>query len=216
MHSPAPPRPTPHRKAGRSHLANALLTAALLWAGAAQADESLWRLLKNGGQVVLIRHAQTEPGVGDPPGFALGDCATQRNLSDAGRAQAQRLGAAFRERGVAIAGVLSSPWCRCIETAQIAFGGARTHAGLGNLFEHAQNREAQIAAFRALIAKAPKQGNLVLVTHGSTTLAFTGLSPAPAEIVIVTPGRRGEFRVAGRIALAEAQPLPSTPTRSPS
>ena len=195
-----PPRLGPPRRA----VCRTLLAAVLLWAFAAQADDATWALLKQGGQVVLVRHALTDPGVGDPPGFALGDCKTQRNLSDTGRQEAQRLGAAFRARSIPVARVLSSPWCRCIETAKIAFGAADTNAALGNLFEHPQNREQQTMAFRTLIAKAPKQGNLVLVTHGSTTLAFTGVSPATAEMVVVTPLANGQFKVAGRIAVAEA------------
>ena len=191
-----------------------LLAAAQLWVVPATADETMWALLKKGGQVVLIRHALTEPGVGDPPGFVLGDCTTQRNLSDAGRQEAQRLGEAIRAQGVPVARVLSSPWCRCIETAKIAFGGAETDAMLGNLFEHVQNRERQIAAFRDRVAKAPKQGNLFLVTHGSTTLAFTGVSPATAEMVIVTPGANGQFRVAGRMTVADAAAQPTTPPGS--
>lgn len=183
----------------------ALIAAACLWATPARADEATWALLKTGGQVVLIRHAMTDPGVGDPPGFALDDCNTQRNLSDIGRDEARRLGAAFRARAVPVARVLSSPWCRCIETAKIAFGSTpQTNAALGNLFDRSGNRDSQAAAFKELLAQAPKQGNLVLVTHGSTTLAFTGVSPATAEMVVVTPGANGQFKVAGRIPVADA------------
>ena len=191
-----------------------LLAAALIWIAPAAADETMWALLKKGGQVVLVRHALTEPGMGDPPGFVPGDCTTQRNLSDAGRQEAQRLGEAIRAHGIPVARVLSSPWCRCIETAKIAFGGADTDAMLGNLFEHVQNRERQIAAFRERVSKAPIQGNLFLVTHGSTTLAFTGVSPATAEMVIVTPGSNGQFRIAGRMTVADAAAQPATPPGS--
>jgi phosphohistidine phosphatase SixA len=169
---------------------------------AAHADETLWTLLQQGGQVVLIRHALTDPGVGDPPGFKLGDCTTQRNLSAAGKVEAERLGAAMKARGVPVARVLTSPWCRCRDTARIAFGGeAQVDAVLSNLFEDGQNRDRQIADFRRLVAAAPRSGNLLLVTHGSTTLAFTGVSPGTAEMVIVTPETGGNFRVAGRIPL---------------
>src|SRR5688572_17565050 len=88
----------------------------------ALADEALWSLLKKGGQVVLMRHAVTTPGVGDPPGFRLDDCSTQRNLTDAGRQDARRVGAAFRARNIVVESVYSSPWCRCVETANLAFG----------------------------------------------------------------------------------------------
>jgi hypothetical protein len=76
----------------------------------ALADEKLWSLLKGGGQVVLIRHTVTTPGAGDPPGMRLEDCGTQRNLTDAGRTHARRIGQAFRSRGIPVERVLSSPW----------------------------------------------------------------------------------------------------------
>ncbi|MFO1317836.1 MAG: histidine phosphatase family protein [Burkholderiales bacterium] len=180
-----------------------LAVALALGAAPAAADDALWALLRQGGQVVLIRHAVTDPGVGDPPGFRLDDCRTQRNLSDAGRAEARRLGASLRDHGVPVARVLASPWCRALETARIAFGTEPQVAdALANLFEYGGNRERQFAAFQALVANAPRQGNLVMVTHGATTLAFTGVSPATAEMVIVTPTGGGDFRVAGRIPLA--------------
>lgn len=71
---------------------------------------------------MVIWHAATEPRIGDPPGFQLDDCATQRNLSEAGREEARRIGAAFRARGIPIGRVLSRRWCRCLETAGLAFG----------------------------------------------------------------------------------------------
>lgn len=180
----------------------ALWLVSLVFASTAHADDALWALLQQGGQVVLVRHAVTDPGVGDPPGFMLDDCATQRNLSAAGKVEAERLGAAINARGVPVARVLASPWCRCRDTARIAFGGSDVEPALSNLFEYSQNRDRQLAGFRKLVAAAPKQGNLFLVTHGSTTLAFTGISPGTAEMVIVTPQYDGAFRVAGRIPLA--------------
>ncbi|HMS81661.1 MAG TPA: histidine phosphatase family protein, partial [Burkholderiaceae bacterium] len=77
--------------------------------------------LRDGGCVLLLRHALTEPGVGDPPGFRIEACGTQRNLSAQGRAQAARLGASLRDAGVAIGPVRSSRWCRCLDTARLAF-----------------------------------------------------------------------------------------------
>ena len=110
------------------------LLATLQAATQARADEALWRLLKAGGQVVLMRHAVTTPGVGDPDGMVLHDCRTQRNLSDEGRAHARQVGEAFRARGVPVAQVLSSPWCRCLETARLAFGSSpEVSTALNNL-----------------------------------------------------------------------------------
>src|SRR3972149_40283 len=91
---------------------------------AARADEALWELLQAGGQGAGIRPASPGPGFGAPPGFRLDDCSTQRNLSEAGREESRRIGAAFRKRGVPVDRVLSSRWCRCLETARLAFGGA--------------------------------------------------------------------------------------------
>jgi len=170
----------------------------------AWADEALWTLLQKGGQVVLERHGLTTPGVGDPPGFKAGDCATQRNLVDEGRREAERLGAALRARKVPVARVISSPWCRCLETARIAFATEpAVDDALANLFGDSSHRDRQLAGFRKLVASAPKQGNLFLVTHGSTTAAFTGINQGTAEMVIVTPEGGERYRVAGRLAASQ-------------
>ena len=175
------------------------LVAASL-APAAWADDALWALLQRGGQVVLVRHALTEPGVGDPPNFRVEDCSTQRNLSEEGRREAQRLGEALRTRRIPVAKVMSSPWCRCLETSRIVFGQpAEVQPALANLFGR-REREAQQVAELKKIVRAPERGNLFLVTHGSTTLALTGVSPATGEMVILTPQPGGGFRVAGRLA----------------
>jgi broad specificity phosphatase PhoE len=168
----------------------------LLLPFAAQADEALWSALKGGGQVVFIRHAITTPGVGDPPGFELQDCATQRNLTEAGRAHARRIGAEFRKRGIPVGRVLSSPWCRCIETAKLAFGKSRTDDSLSNLFGRPENRERQVEQMKKLLVR--EKANLILVSHGSTIVALTGVSPAPGEAVVVTP-ENAYFRLAGRL-----------------
>lgn len=166
------------------------------------ADESLWSLLQAGGQVVLLRHAVTTPGVGDPQGMVLDDCSTQRNLADEGRAHAKAVGDAFRSRGVAVGQVLSSPWCRCLETARLAFQGEpAVSTALGNLFGRGDPQGRQVGQLKTLVSRRPADGNLVMVTHGSTILALTGVSPAPAEMVVVTPRGSGNFAVAGRLAV---------------
>jgi broad specificity phosphatase PhoE len=179
----------------------ALLALLLPPAGVpAHADEALWRLLQAGGQVVLMRHALTTPGVGDPPGMVLDDCRTQRNLSDEGRAHARQLGDAFRARGVPIGQVLSSPWCRCLETARLAFGvSPEVSTALSNLFGRSDPQGQQVSRLRALVSRQPAGGNVVMVSHGSTIVALTGVSPAPAEMVVVTPLGSGKFTVAGRM-----------------
>ena len=166
------------------------------------AGEALWALLKGGGQVVLMRHAVTTPGVGDPPGMRLDDCATQRNLTDEGRRHARLTGAALRERGIVVDRLLASPWCRCVETARLAFGNAVEQSeSLSNLFGRPENQSRQVAELQELVGRWQGKGNLVLVSHGSTILALTGVSPQPAEMVIATPQAGRKFTVAGRLVV---------------
>jgi broad specificity phosphatase PhoE len=168
----------------------------------AAASDAVWNLLRAGGQVVLLRHGTTTPGVGDPPGFRLEDCTTQRNLNDEGRSESRRIGATFRARAIRVGQVLSSPWCRCLETARLAFGRAEPWTALDNLFGKRSREAEQVAAMRERVSQRPVDGNLVLVTHGSTIHALTGQSVAMGEFLVVTPEGSGRFRVAGRIAPA--------------
>lgn len=178
-----------------------LLAWLLCAAGGVLADDALWSLLQRGGQVVLVRHALTESGVGDPDGMALEDCTTQRNLSEQGRGEAARLGEALRNRRIPVAGVLSSPWCRCLETARLVLGRpVQVEPALGNLFGRPERRESQVAALRKIAQRTPEGGNLFLFTHGSTTLALTGVSPGTSEMVVLTP-QAGGFKVAGRLSV---------------
>jgi broad specificity phosphatase PhoE len=186
----------------RRALLLACLSFLALSASTVRADEALWSLLKNGGQVVLMRHALTTAGVGDPEGMVLADCATQRNLSDEGRAHAKQVGDAFRARAIPVAQVLSSPWCRCLETARLAFGKEpQASPALGNLFGRGDPQGRQVAQMRALVSRKPATGNLVLVSHGSTIQALTGVSPGTGEMVVVTPQGDGKFAVVGRLAV---------------
>jgi len=177
------------------------LAGRLAWpaAGHPADEEQLWRLLAGGGQVVMVRHAVTTPGVGDPPGMRLEDCATQRNLTDEGRAEARRLGAAFRARGIPVQRLLSSPWCRCLETARLAFGPAEVWMPLGNLFGRSELREEQVRRMRELVGERIAGGNLVLVSHGSTISALTSVYLGTAEMVILTPRGAGSFTVVGTL-----------------
>lgn len=167
-------------------------------------EEALWSLLRKGGQLVLVRHALTTPGVGDPSGMKLDDCATQRNLNDEGRREAVQLGETLRRQGVSPRRLLSSPWCRCIETARLVFGQApQIQAELGNLFDRPEQEAAQTQALRRLLAdaaqsSAEERGNVFMFTHGSTVSALLGVTPATTEMVILTP-QPGGFRLAGRL-----------------
>lgn len=179
-----------------------LLVLLLSWPVAtAPASEPLWALLQQGGQVILLRHAITTPGVGDPPGMRLDDCATQRNLTDEGRRHAREVGEALRAHDVVITRVLASPWCRCFETARLAFGATSTEGSpvIGNLFGRPERQAGQVHAMQVLVGGWRGRGALVLVSHGSTIAALTGVMPAPAEMVVVTPQGGSAFVVAGRL-----------------
>jgi phosphohistidine phosphatase SixA len=126
------------------------------------------------GRVLMLRHAEA-PGVGDPPGFRLDDCATQRNLDDSGRRQARALGIRLANAGVTAARLYSSQWCRCLETARLLQLGTVTPLpALNSFFERPQERDATVAALRSFLAGLPVDGPpVVLVTHQFTINAFT-------------------------------------------
>jgi phosphohistidine phosphatase SixA len=180
-------------------LAPLLLTGG--WVGGARADEAAWHSVEAGGCVILLRHARTTPGIGDPPGFRLEDCSTQRNLSDAGRAQARRFGAEFDRRGIRIDEVRSSRWCRCLDTARLAFPRheVRPLDALDSFFTDGSTRGAQTAALRDYLGALPAMRRVVLVTHMVNITALTDESPAMGEALIVRTGASGAGDVMGWI-----------------
>ena len=148
-----------------------------------------WKALRSGGHVALMRHADAPGSAGDPPGFRVEDCATQRNLSKKGRADAEKIGSRLKREGIAFEKILSSPWCRCIDTAKLLnLGTVETEATFGNIVVLRDQREALTAGARALIAKWTARGNLLVLTHGANIFALTGISPASGEIVVVGSG----------------------------
>lgn len=183
-----------------TRLHGAVLLLMLTAASPVHADETPWNALRSGGYVLLMRHAATEPGTGDPPQFKLGDCKTQRNLSAAGRTQAAKTGQRLKEAGVSIAAVLSSRWCRCMDTANIAFGSAKPEPALDSFFgERSAQNEPQTAATRSLIQSFRGPGNLVMVTHQVNITALTGAFPAEGEIFIVRASAQGALELTARI-----------------
>jgi broad specificity phosphatase PhoE len=182
-----------------------VLGALALAAPRAWADDSTWPLLRAGGLVVLMRHASTTAGSGDPPGFRLGDCSTQRNLSDAGRDEARRVGARFRAEHVPIEHVYSSPWCRCHETAMLAFGSAEDWDPLGSFFDKPERDDRDAEHVRKRIATysfRKPHGNIVMVTHSVNIAALTKRSVGTAEIVVVRPDGCCGLRVVDQLKIA--------------
>ena len=198
-----------NRRTFLTTIAGGLLVAPLaIWLlgvpGVAVADpQEAWAALVKGGHVALIRHGNAPPGYGgDPPGFKIDDCATQRNLDDKGRAQGRTLGEAFRRHGVRADKILSSPWCRCLETARLmALGPVDSTLAVA-----ASDRSPErLAAMRQILADWRGPGTLVVVTHALTVQALVGIMPGQAETVVVRPkpGKEPGLEVVGRIAVPE-------------
>lgn len=179
----------------------AALLALLLVQGRASAGdaEAAWAALRQGGHVALMRHA-TAPGTGDPPSFRLEDCATQRNLSPLGRSEAEAVGEAFRGRGVAVDGVYSSQWCRCLETARLlGLGDVVPLPTLNSFFASPEREGPQMAALEAWLREHPPKGAVVLVTHQVVITALTAIFPMSGEVVVARPAVDGGLDVVGRI-----------------
>jgi phosphohistidine phosphatase SixA len=175
-----------------------LLSLLLCWPALALAADGPWQALEEPGVIVLFRHANA-PGTGDPPGFKLGDCATQRNLDAKGRAEARAIGEAFRRKGVKVGMVLSSQWCRSRETAALAFPGRVTDAPAFNSFfgNRAAEPEQTLAALDILLNwRGP--GVLVVVTHQVNISALTGIAPQPGEGIVVQAANQA-LRLLGRL-----------------
>ena len=147
--------------------------------------KNLINQLEDGGKLIFIRHAYA-PGNGDPAGFNLNDCSTQRNLSDDGRKQAQRIGEFFTKNKIEIDKVLSSEWCRCKETAKIAFKNYSTNSFLNSFYslEYAKNKDKQIQALTRYIKNFKSKKNLIFVTHYVLISEVLNYGPSSGEIVV--------------------------------
>ncbi|MEG4800100.1 histidine phosphatase family protein [Microcoleus sp. ARI1-B5] len=161
-----------------------------------------WKLLQRGetGLVVAMRHA-IAPGTGDPANFKLGDCSTQRNLSAQGRTQAQQIGAEFRNRNIKIARVLSSQWCRCLETAKlINLGKVEPLRALNSFFSDSSQEARQTDPIRKLIVENRNtKGAIIIVTHQVNITAITNIVPQSGEAVILKSDPQGKIKIVGRL-----------------
>jgi phosphohistidine phosphatase SixA len=194
-------RGTPKRDLGLSVGFAAGALALALTCHSAAAEQFPLERLAEGGYVVMLRHALA-PGVGDPANFRLGDCATQRNLSEDGRAQARRLGERLRAHGIDQADVYSSQWCRCLETAALLdLGTVEELPALNSFFSRPAERGPKLATLRALLAELPEDGPpVILVTHQVTVSALAGQGTASGEAVVLKADGTRQPPVVGTIA----------------
>jgi phosphohistidine phosphatase SixA len=184
-----------------SLLALAALALSLIVAPTeAVADEQdAWAALVKGGHVALVRHGSAPPGYGDPPGFKIDDCATQRNMDERGRAQSKALGEAFRQHGVPVDKIISSPWCRCLETARLMDLGPVESVMAVASSERSPER---LVVLKQMVADWRGPGTLVVVTHAFTIRALVGIMPEQAETVVIRNklGDEVGMDVVGRIS----------------
>ncbi len=168
---------------------------------AAASPDRLIAQLKSGGHVLMIRHAYA-PGTGDPEHFRIGDCATQRNLNDQGRAQAKKIGQWLRRRGIDTARIYSSQWCRCLETARLLELGPVTELpALNSFFERPQDRDPNLAALQAFLFQQPVEGPLIImVTHFVTISGITGEGVDSGEGVLLKLRSDGETQFSAPLA----------------
>ena len=161
------------------------------------ASEQAWNLAEEGDKIILIRHSLA-PGGGDPPGFKIDDCDTQRNLNRKGVNQSKKIGKLFKKNKIPIDQVLSSQWCRCKDTAKYAFGNFKEFTALNSTFQspYNKNEPKQLKELYNFVKNWEGKGrNLVLVTHYSIITAVTNAVPSSGEIVITDKN----FEVLGTI-----------------
>ncbi len=186
----------------------AIIIAIFIAVGSSPASagtQNVLSALSTPGHFAIMRHALA-PGYSDPENFRIDDCATQRNLSDAGRRQSQRTGEMFRTAGIARAKVYSSRWCRCLETARLlGFGEVTPLDSLNSFFEERQKGPAQIARLRADIAEMDLSEPVILVTHQVVVSGLAGRSTSSGEIVVMRRTQAGSLEFVGTIAARSTQ-----------
>jgi broad specificity phosphatase PhoE len=183
-------------------LAALTISLVIMPALAAEDADEAWEALVKGGHVALIRHGNAPPGFGgDPPGFKFEDCKTQRNLDDKGRAQGTALGEAFRGHGVRVDRIVSSPVCRCMDTASLMAVG-QVESSWALVPDRDTSAPVRLRELKEIVSNWRGPGTLVLVTHGFTIRPLIGIIPDQAETVVLrpTPGIEPGAHVVGRIA----------------
>jgi len=182
-----------------SHLNQKILTLIISICGlliAPQAKAAIADDLKDGQHVLLIRHADA-PGYGDPAGYVIGQCSTQRNLGDYGKKQAKAIGSWLNKQGIDKAQMISSPWCRCSDTARLMdLGPVKIESSLGSFFDDMSLEKKQTKELEQLIqSELEKQAKVpvILVTHHVNIRAFMGKNVSQGDMVLVKVNKNGEY-----------------------
>ena len=164
----------------------------------ADLNKNLINHLEDGEKLIFIRHAYA-PGNGDPNNFNLNDCSTQRNLNEEGREQAKNIGQFFKKNNIQIEKVISSEWCRCKETAQIAFKKFSTKKFLNSFYssKFAKNKNKQVKELSNYVKEFNGKKNLILLTHYVLISEVLGYAPSSGEIVVSDKN----FNVIGNIEI---------------
>ena len=166
------------------------------------ADDDLWSRLQRADThyIVLMRHA-IAPGTGDPANFQLADCSTQRNLSDEGRAQARLTGDSFKQQGILVNRVLSSQWCRCLETAELMdIGHVEPFPALNSFFRNRATGPEQTTQIREFMVESQgTSGVTVMVTHAVNVSALTGVGVSSGEMVVMAVNDDNQIELVGQI-----------------
>ena len=182
----------------KSNIISLILSLFLfLFSSQLNASDQAWNIAQEGNKIILIRHSLA-PGGGDPAGFRIKDCKTQRNLNKNGINQSKRIGKLFKKNKVPIDQVLSSQWCRCKDTAKYAFESYKEFPALNSTFQSPYNKNEgkQLKELYKYVKKWNGEGkNLVLITHYSIITAVTNAVPSSGEIVIADKN----FKVLGTI-----------------
>lgn len=190
-----PVQPLCHRRQWLQWLAGSAVAVAANRSSAQNTASDLAAVWRQSGGVLMLRHASTEPGVGDPPGFTLGQCRTQRNLSEQGRAEALAMGRWMQHHQLHADVVLSSQWCRCQDTARLAFGQAQDWPALNSTFAGQGQAAAQDMALRDRLRQMPAGRMEIWVTHQVNMTALTGAYPGLGEAFVVD--RQGRLLARG-------------------
>ena len=163
------------------------------------ASEQAWDLAQEGNKIILIRHS-IAPGGGDPSGFKIDDCKSQRNLSKKGINQSKKIGKLFKKNNVPVDQVLSSQWCRCKDTAKYAFGDYKEFTALNSTFQSPYNKNEgeQLKELYRYVKKWNGNGkNLVLVTHYVVISEILSLGANSGEIIVTNK----DYKTLGRIKI---------------